>query len=134
MARDGFDWLVNVIEEEDTFPEFEVWLIVPGGILFGTLVSEKKFCEYSRESTSERSMSMEEGMQKAGLKLHTAEMLDKYAALLPDGHTEACLVDVQIFSVGVALRPKMVRVRIDDVSAWGFGAIPEGVMRPTQAA
>jgi len=129
MAKDDFGWLVNVVEEEPDFPELKVWLVVPGGLLFGTLVSEKTFSEYGRENQNKSGISLEEGMLRAEMKLHTAEMFDKYEAMISDEHLEACLIDVQIFSGGVAFRPKKVRVRITDVSAWGMGAPSDVIVR-----
>ena len=129
MAKDGFGWLVNVVEDEPDFPEVKIWAIVPGGLLFGTLVSETRFAAYGKEMLSEHSIPLEEGILRAEMSLQTAEILEKYQNMFSEEHVEACLINVQIFSGGVALQPKRMRVRIADVSAWGMGSAPEGLGR-----
>ena len=129
MAKDGFGRLVNMVEEEPDFPDVKIWVIVPGGLLFGTLVSEKVFAEYGREEKSEQSIPLEEGILRAEMQLFAAEMAEKYDALFTDGHVEACLIDALVISGGARLRPKRLRVRISDVSAWGMGAIPSVMPR-----
>ncbi len=129
MAKDDFGWLVNVVEEEGTFPELKVWAIVPGGLLFGTLVSQQRFFEHRREIETAGGMSLEEGMLRAEMTLVVADVYEKYKDMLPNDHVEACFIDVQIFSGGVAFHPSRVRVRVSEVSAWGIGAVPEDFYR-----
>ena len=50
MAKDGLSRLVNVVEEEPEFPELKIWAVVPGGVIFGTLVSETRFVEFGKET------------------------------------------------------------------------------------
>jgi hypothetical protein len=130
MAKDGFGWLVNVVEEEPDFPEVKIWAIVPGGLLFGKLVSEKRFAEYGSELKNVEGVTIEEGILRAEMSMHAAEMMEKYEAIISNDHVEACLIDAQLFSGGVVMRPKRLRLRISDVSAWGMGAIPDGLARP----
>lgn len=61
MAKDGLNWLVNVVEAEPDFPELSIWAIVPGGLIAGTLVSEKRFDEYGEQMRAGGSVSLEEG-------------------------------------------------------------------------
>ena len=132
MAKDGFSLLVNMIEEENEFPEVKIWVIVPGGLLFGTLVSEQRFAAYGHEHDGEQSIPLEEGILRAEMQLFATEMAEKYEAHFSNSeHVEACLIDVQIISGGAMLRPQRVRVRIADVSAWGLGSVPLGFLRST---
>ena len=134
MAKDGLSRLVNVVEEEPEFPELKIWAVVPGGVIFGTLVSETRFVEYGKELREGRGVSMEEGILRTEMSMHAAEIAEKYPALDTDDHVEACLINVQLFSGGVGMKPKRVRLRIAEVAAWGMGALPDDLVKPTAAS
>jgi len=90
--------------------------------LFATPVFGTKFAEYGKELKGGQGVSLEEGILRA-------EILEKYQNMFSEEHVEACLIEVQIFAGGVALKPKRMRVRIADVSAWGMGSETEGLAR-----
>ncbi len=102
----------------------DIWAAIPGGIIFGKIVSLEQFGKHLKDQLPPESPGDERSIER-----QAQEALDKVARF--EQHTEeteeslAPLVDVIIVSGNRTLKMPVAELRIDSVAAWGIGTLSQ---------
>ena len=116
--------LVRIVEELP-ISEWHVWVVVPGGLISGEMISTRRYME---EFSEQLSLDIQNRAGEAVERLSFSEILP-----IPDSPPEGeakylHLASPVIISGSPALpiHANLTRVRLADVTAWGLGQLAAG--------
>jgi hypothetical protein len=109
--------------EAGAYPHLDIWVLVPGGMITGQLVSKKRFVHYLDEAL----FSRESPGDAWSLKQKGQEMVSKIKPRAGQNETKGDLLmlNVTLYVSGRVIKRPHAELQFDLISAWGLDTLSE---------